>query len=83
MDYHVIARPVCAVAIYNKEKENENILAIMNKTLTTAALPTLGASSYVSPEAKVTEIHTEGVLCASQVGSTLSIDDWENGSFSW
>ena len=55
----------------------------MNKTLTTAALPTLGASSYVSPEVAVTEIHTEGVLCASKVGSTLSIDDWKDGEFSW
>ena len=45
----------------------------MNKTLTTAALPTLGVSSYVSPEAKVTEIHTEGVLCASGVAGH---QDW-------
>ncbi len=72
------------MAIYNKEKENENILAIMNKTLTTAALPTLGASSYVSPEAKVTEIHTEGVLCMSDIkGNTLSVDEWQDGEFSW
>ena len=42
-----------------------NILAIMNKILTTAASATLGTSSYVSPEAKVTEIHSEGVLCSS------------------
>ena len=42
-----------------------NILAIMNKILTTAASATLGTSSYVSPEAIVTEIHTEGVLCMS------------------
>ena len=46
----------------------------MNKTLTTAALPTLGASSYVSPEAKVTEIHTEGVLCMSGEGSLQTFD---------
>ena len=37
----------------------------MNKILTTAASATLGTSSYVSPEAKVTEIHSEGVLCSS------------------
>ena len=37
----------------------------MNKILTTAASATLGTSSYVSPEAIVTEIHTEGVLCMS------------------
>ena len=55
----------------------------MNKILTTAASATLGTSSYVSPEAIVTEIHTEGVLCASQVGATLSVDEWENGEFSW
>ena len=47
----------------------------MNKTLTTAALPTLGASSYVSPEAKVTEIHTEGVLCMSGDHEAWGIDD--------
>ena len=52
----------------------------MNKTLTTAALPTLGASSYVSPEAKVTEIHTEGVLCMS--GKML--EEWKPAdSFTW
>ncbi len=62
------------MAIYNKEKEN--ILAIMNKTLTTAALPTLGASSYVSPEAKVTEIHTEGVLCASFEQYDYELLEW-------
>ena len=37
----------------------------MNKTLKTAAVSTLGTGSYVSPEAKVTEILSEGVLCAS------------------
>ena len=48
----------------------------MNKTLTTAALPTLGASSYVSPEAKVTEIHTEGVLCASFEQYDYELLEW-------
>ena len=37
----------------------------MNKILTTAASATLGTSSYVSPEAKVSEMHSEGVLCMS------------------
>jgi hypothetical protein len=37
----------------------------MNKINLTAAGSTLGTASYVSPEAKVTEIHSEGVLCAS------------------
>ena len=61
-----------------------NILAIMNKILTTAASATLGTSSYVSPEATVTEIHSEGVLCASQVGATLSVGEWDDEeTFSW
>ena len=52
----------------------------MNKTLTTAALPTLGVSSYVSPEVAVTEIHTEGVLCMS--GKML--EEWSYGEkFTW
>ena len=37
----------------------------MNKINLTAAGSTLGTASYVSPEAKVTEIHSEGVLCMS------------------
>ena len=56
----------------------------MNKILTTAASATLGTSSYVSPEATVTEIHSEGVLCASQVGATLSVGAWDDEeTFSW
>ena len=56
----------------------------MNKILLTAAGSALGVGSYVSPEAKVTEIHSEGVLCASEIGAnTLSVDEWENGTFSW
>ena len=56
----------------------------MNKILTTTASATLGTSSYVSPEAIVTEIHSEGVLCSSEIGAnTLSVDEWENGTFSW
>ena len=57
----------------------------MNKILTTAAGSSLGARSYESPEAKVTEIQSEGVLCASQMGSnTLSVDEWETDkTFSW
>ena len=47
----------------------------MNKILTTAASATLGTSSYVSPEATVTEIHTEGVLCASTLLNTHEV--WE------
>ena len=56
----------------------------MNKILTTAASATLGTSSYVSPEAIVTEIHTEGVLCASEIGATLSVREWDDEeTFSW
>ena len=37
----------------------------MNKILMNAANSTLGGGSYESPEVKVTEIHSEGVLCSS------------------
>ena len=51
----------------------------MNKILTPAASATLGTSSYVSPEATVTEIHSEGVLCSSLTdgseGSFLNLED--------
>ena len=56
----------------------------MNKILTTAASATLGTSSYVSPEATVTEIHSEGVLCGSTMGADLSVEKWnEDDTFSW
>lgn len=52
----------------------------MNKTLTTAATLTLGARSYESPEAKVSEILSEGVLCMSG----QSLEEWTEGaSFTW
>ena len=52
----------------------------MNKILTTAASAPLGTSSYVSPEATVTEIHSEGVLCMSG----QSIEDWTDAAiFTW
>jgi len=52
----------------------------MNKILTTAASATLGTSSYVSPEATVTEIHTEGVLCMSG----KSLEEWtKSADFTW
>ena len=34
------------------------------KSIITASLP-LGGGSYESPEVKVVEIHSEGVLCSS------------------
>ena len=56
----------------------------MNRINLTAAGSTLGTASYVSPEAKVTEIHSEGVLCGSVMdGNTLTVNEWEDGSFSW
>ena len=56
----------------------------MNKELTTAATRSLGVSSYESPAVNVAEVISEGVLCASNLnGNDLSVDDWENGSFSW
>ena len=55
----------------------------MNKITLTAAGSTLGTSSYVSPEAKVTEIYSEGVLCASDANSKLSVEPWENGESVW
>ena len=56
----------------------------MNKINLTAAGSTLGTASYVSPEAKVTEIHSEGVLCGSTMGADLSVEKWEEDkTFSW
>ena len=47
----------------------------MNKILTTAAGSSLGARSYESPEAKVTEIQSEGVLCMSGQRDAWGYDD--------
>lgn len=53
------------------------------KSIITASLP-LGGGSYESPEVKVVEVHSEGVLCASTVGSDLSVEKWEEDDpFSW
>ena len=49
----------------------------MNKKLTTAGVA-LNASSYTSPVAKITEIHSEGVLCMSfKVLKSNSIEEWD------
>ena len=50
----------------------------MNKILLTAAESTLRSGSYVSPEAKVTEIHSEGVLCTSG-----QFEEWETATLDW
>ena len=59
----------------------------MNKILTTAASATLGTSSYVSPEATVTEIHSEGVLCFSALQftekNTAGFEDWSEETLEW
>ena len=55
----------------------------MNKILKTAAGSSLRTGSYVSPEAKVTEMLSEGVLCGSEQDTTLSIEKWEDGTFQW
>ena len=64
-------------------KENNQITYNMNKNLLTAATPTLGVRSYESPTVSVVEVISEGVLCASSVGSNLSVDEWQDGEFSW
>lgn len=49
----------------------------MNKKLTSAGVA-LNASSYTSPVAKITEIHSEGVLCMSfKVLKSNSIEEWD------
>ena len=54
----------------------------MNKKLTTAGA-SLSPASYISPAAKVTEIHTEGVLCMSMIGklSFSQTEEWEEVDF--
>ena len=54
----------------------------MNKKLTTAGA-TLRASSYTSPVAKITEIHSEGVLCMSMIGKLRfsQTEEWEEVDF--
>ena len=56
----------------------------MNKKLTTAGAA-LSASSYISPAAKVTEIHSEGVLCMSMIGklSFSQNEEWIEEDLSW
>ena len=50
----------------------------------TTAESTLRSSSYASPETLVSEMHYEGVLCGSTMGTDLSVQTWsENDSFAW
>ena len=58
----------------------------MDKLKQTAAGTVLGASSYISPAMKVTEILSEGVLCMSINAITKSeygFQDWEERDFTW
>jgi len=65
--------------IYNLSINQFKIQIKMKTTKLTAVL----ADSYKSPEVSVAEISAEGVLCASTVGSTLSVEEWETGNFAW
>ena len=38
---------------------------------------------YETPEVKVMEVLSEGVLCASTMGADITVKDWEDGEFSW
>lgn len=55
----------------------------MNKNLNATASATLSTSSYMAPTAELLGVTNEGVLCASTVGSTLSVNQWQDGEFSW
>ena len=58
----------------------------MDKLKQTAAGTALGASSYTSPDVKVTEILSEGVLCMSIIGklSFSQNEEWEEvDNFEW
>lgn len=50
----------------------------MKKILMNAANLTLGEGSYESPEVKVTEIHSEGVLCTSG-----QFEEWDTATLDW
>ena len=57
----------------------------MNKKLTTACVA-LNASSYISPVAKITEIHSEGVLCISMnmlLQQDMGHEEWLEQTLSW
>jgi hypothetical protein len=52
----------------------------MNTIKLTTVSSTLRAGNYESPEVKVAEIYSEGVLCVSNG----SIEEWKDGnSFTW
>ena len=55
----------------------------MNTKINSTASATLSTSSYVAPKAEMLGVTVEGMLCASAVGSNLSVDAWQDGNFSW
>ena len=55
-----------------------NSLIIMNRIFKTAIESALRSNGYESPEVVVTEIHSEGVLCASG-----QFEEWNEETLNW
>lgn len=55
----------------------------MSKNLTNAASAALGTSSYETPAINIVEVHSEGVLCGSTMDTALSVERWEEDTFTW
>ena len=59
----------------------------MNKIKMTTAESTLRSSSYASPETLVSEMHSEGVLCASALEllkqQSFGHQEWETDNDLW
>lgn len=53
----------------------------MNKIFKTAASVSLGTCSYATPTVSVSEVGTEGVLCASVLGT--SVEEWKEEDLGW
>ena len=53
----------------------------MKNNKLTVAHSLLGGGNYVSPEATVSEIHSEGVLCAST--QTIENEEWVEKTLQW
>ena len=50
----------------------------MNRIFKTAIESTLRSNGYESPEVVVTEIHSEGILCASG-----QFEEWNEETLNW
>ena len=58
--------------------------SIMNNKFNATASAALSTSSYVAPKSEMLGVTVEGMLCASAVGSNLSVKEWEvDNTFSW